>query len=407
MSEILINTSTAGVQQDPAIASFAGSLYLTVWTDRRDLTIKGQILDADGDKFRDEFVVNTPTPAGGNISRHLPAITTTGGGLVAVWIEKPLNPGLPRPHVKLQRFNREGQKLGPEVQVSTSEVDATQRPAVASMIDGGFLVVWVDPRREQRIRAQRFNIDGMKTGPEFSVNSSEGSHEQPIATRIEGQFGGEFGNYVVAWRSDPFVPGGGAITYQIFKADGQRIGSELVPNISGFAGEKAITFLDDGRFVIAHVRNGVVSDIGVRKSIVEANIFTPGEFDSQGRPERIAMTGTSERDINASWPAVAALPGGRFVLAWVQKKAETFSTSPTAKARVFSAGRLEPLGAEIQLNTATAGDRFSVRVATARGQDGESAFIVWGDSSQTGGDTSDFAVRGRGLRVLAGAGGFA
>jgi hypothetical protein len=392
MSDILINSSTAGIQQDPAITGFAGSHFLAVWTDQRDLTVKGRILSADGEKIDNEFVVNEPTPAMGNISRHLPAITVAGGAPVVAWIEKPLNLPPPSPHVKLRRFSRDGQRIDPEIQVSSTNVD-DHRPAIANMIDGGFVVAWVDVRPNERIRAQRFSPEGSKEGPEFRVNTAEGFHEGPLATRLPD------GNYVIAWRTDPVPPGGGGINFQIFDLEGTPIGQEVAANLSGVEGGKAMTFIDDGRFVIAHVRTGVNSDIGVRRSIVEANVFTPGAFDSRGRPITIAISASNNREINSSFPALAALPNQRFLLAWVQKSSETFSTNPSVRARVFSASDATALGEELTVNTSDAGDRFSVSAAAGFGE-GETAFIAWTESSRTAGGTSDFGVRGRVLHIV-------
>jgi hypothetical protein len=155
-----------------------------------------------------------------------------------------------------------------------------------------------------------------------------------------------------------------------------------------------MTLLDDGGFVIVHVKGGVTSDLGVRKSIIEANVY---EADGGSPPG--GFTATSEPGINCSWPAVAPLPGGRFLVTWVQKSAETFSTSPTVRARVLSVseGRL---GQEVQANSAVAEQRGNACVATIfGGGEGETAFVAWDDDSRSGGDTSDLAVRGRPLRI--------
>lgn len=396
MDEFLINTTTQNLQHQPAVCGFAGGqLFFVVWADASDATIKGRFITASGNPSGGEFVVNTPTPSAINTNRQLPTIAGTGSGPVVAWIEQAFNIPPPRPHVKLQRFNGDGQKSGAEIQVSTTDVDPGHRPAIAGMIDGGFLVAWVDAERDRRIRAQRFSSDGAKIGAEFQVNASAGAHENPIITRLAGaDANGNQGNYVVAWRSDPFPPGGGALTFRIFNLDGTPVGGETRPNLSGFGGGKAMTFLDDGRFVIAHVRNLGDSDLGVAKSAVHANVFEP-----TGASANIPIFATAGgQEINSSFPALTALPGSRFVLAWVQKRADTFETTPSVRARMFSAAGTS-IGEEIQVNTTTTGDRFNLCLAGGFGTP-ESAFLAWADSSRTAPDTSDFAVRGRALRVL-------
>lgn len=389
MDEILVNTTTVRFQHQPAIAEFRGSHFVIVWVDTSDFNIKGQMFAANGNRSGGEFIVNTPMSMATNTDRHLPAIESTGSGFVVAWVENAFEIPPPRPHVKLQRFDLEGRKSGQEVQVSTTDIDPKYQPAITSMIDGGFVVTWADARSDRRIRAQRFTFGGSKVGSEFTVNTAEGFHESPIATRLVD------GNYVIAWRSDPFLPGGGALIFRIFDLEGLPMGGETRPNLSGFTGEKAMTLLDSGRFVIAHVREIGNSDIGDRKRIVEWNVFEPdGTFSD------IGLSATSGQGIKSSSPALAPLQGGRFIVAWAQKSAETVATSMSVRAKVFSE-TLGSVGQEVQVNTTMAGDRFGVCTATVLGTgEGESAFVAWADDSKTGGDTSDFAVRGRPLRIL-------
>jgi hypothetical protein len=287
-----------------------------------------------------------------------------------------------------------GRPAGPEIQVSTTDVDTTDRPAINFMIDGGFLVSWIDARQDQRIRARRFDFDGSPEGEEFTLNPTEGFHEAPIATQLVD------GNYVIAWRSGFGPPGGGALVFRIFDLEGSPVVGEITPDLSGFTGPKAMTLLDDGRFVIAHVRALGESDLGVPKNAVHANVFEPNG-DSANIP--IFATG-GQGEVNTSSPTIAPLPGGRFVLAWVQKRADTFATTPSVRARVFSGNQGESVGQEVEVTT-TLDDpnvnRSSVRAATlfAFGES-ETAFVAWHDNSRTGGDTSDFAVRGRVLPIL-------
>ena len=57
------------------------------------------------------------------------------------------------------------------------------------------------------------------------------------------------------------------------------------------------------------------------------------------------------------------------------------------------------LGQVTQFNTSTGSQRFSLAGATTTGPEGEIAFAAWTDDSQSGGDPSGRAVRGRPLAV--------
>ena len=239
MSEILINITTTGLQHQPAIATLGSTHFFVVWLDSSDLTIKGRLVQANGNMSGGEFVVNTPTPDG---SQHEPAAANDRqfglGPDRCVDRECRQSSGAPSPCEAA-----EVQPGGATVWLGNpGQYDRRRprhRPAITGMIDGGFLVSWMDARPDQRIRAQRFGFDGSKKGPEFRVNTTEGFHQAPIATRLFN------GNYVIAWRSDPSPPGGGALIFRIFDLAGSPIVGETRPNLSGFTGQKAMTFLDD------------------------------------------------------------------------------------------------------------------------------------------------------------------
>ncbi|MGW7639769.1 hypothetical protein [Streptomyces decoyicus] len=93
-------------------------------------------------------------------------------------------------------------------------------------------------------------------------------------------------------------------------------------------------------------------------------------------------------------PRQPPLPGGRFLLAWVEKSATTFDTVPTVMAKRCSATDLS-LSDKTQVSTATTGNRFQVCAASAFGGGAESVFIARSDD----GGTSDLAVRERAFTV--------
>lgn len=389
MTELLVNTTTISAQMQPAVAAMQSSRYFVVWADTSDATIKGRVVRANGPVTGQEFVVNTSTPQGANINRGKPAVALTSSGPVVVWIETAFNPPGVQPQVKLQKFDASANRTGPEIQVSTTDIDPKNRPSVTNMIDGGFLVTWADSRKDQRIRAQRFGSGGTKIGSEFTVNTTEGFHQDPLVRRLVD------GNYVVVWRSDPFPPGGGSLTLRIFDLEGSPVTGEIRPNISGFGGQKALTLLDNGRFVIAHVRELGDSDLGVAKSDVEWRVYEPG-----GTFANISLFASDEQGVNCSAPALAPLPGGRFLLAWVQKSAETFATVPHVKVKIFSdtQGSVGPVVAASQ---AAAESRAGTAAATSFGEgEGEFALVTWHDDSGSGGDMSDLGVRGHQYRVI-------
>src|SRR4051794_5855514 len=296
MDEISINTTTAGNQDQPAVAGFRGTQFAAVWADHGTGNIKGQMLGANAAPSGDEFTVNFPQAVG--TKRALPAILETGVGLVAAWIEQ--LPGVPA-QLKLRTFDADTLS-GPESQVSTAEVEPLIRPALARLPDGGFIVVWADKRANERIRAQRYGIDGTKNGPEFRANTAPGLHRVPMVASLTS------GNIVIAWRAR--LPGPLLVHLQTFDANG-AVGAEQTTTLD--ITEAAIAALDSGRFVIAHVRSALDGEAGFDTTVAQASVF-----EASGAFTNISFAASSAGRIQSSWPTLVALPGGRFLLAWTE-----------------------------------------------------------------------------------------
>ena len=156
-----------------------------------------------------------------------------------------------------------------------------------------------------------------------------------------------------------------------------------------------MTALDSGRFVIAHVRSAFNGEPGFETTIAQASVF-----EASGVFSNIRFPATAEPRIQSSWPTLAPLSGGRFLLAWTQLNVDNVAAGIDVKGRIFSAQG--PVGQVTQFNTSTGSQRFSLCAAATNGPEGEIAFAAWTDDSQAGGDPSGRAVRGRPLSIPAG-----
>ncbi|MFG2770681.1 hypothetical protein [Streptomyces sp. NPDC048350] len=384
MADFVVNTSTAGGQsQSCADGLISHSLFTALWADSADAGIKGQRVDTAGTKVGTEFLASEATPPGGNTDRRWPFVDSVGSNTFAAWIERPFNLPPPAPRVVLRRFF-DGQPAGPPVQVNTDSIDLDFPPTVTRMIDGGCLVTWTGSGAQQRVRAQRFTPEGQKKGPEIAVNTTEAFHRHPAVTLLSN------GDYVIAW-TDGSALGGGGLVYRVFGFDGVPRTGEVRPNVSGFAGRSALTALDNGRFVAAHINATVQSPLGVMQTTAVASVFHPG---GSGQVIASAFAG-SPNHFHRTSPALTALPGGRFVLAWVEKSADTVETVPTVMAQLCSDSELE-IGPKAVASSGTGGNRFHLSAAAVFG-DGSpgSVFLSWADMVD-GGDTT---IRGRVLAV--------
>jgi hypothetical protein len=381
MDEILINTTTAGDQGQPSVCGLQGTQFVVVWEDAADGTIKGQMFGASGGKSSTEFLVNLPTPPGPR--RRLPAIVEHGFGFVVAWTEQAAgSPATALTQFKLRTFD--GDTLsGPEIQVSTAPIEPLIRPALARLSDGSFIVVWADKRENERIRTQRFSRDGTPISHEFRANTVAGLHRVPLVVCLAN------GDVVIAWRAR--IAGPLHMRFQLFNDQGP-VGGERITLPTTTAA--AMTALDSGRFVIAHLNDFGEDATADTLIVVEADVF-----EADGSPANIHLLSTSEQRIHATWPTLAPLSGGRFLIGWVQFNVDNLPATTNVKARVFSTQG--PLGQVTQFNTSTGHDRFSLSAVTVSGPDGEVAFAAWTDDTQSGDDTTGRAVRGRPLKVPA------
>jgi hypothetical protein len=376
MDEFLINTSTSGNQGQPSVAGFRGTQFVVVWEDSGSGNIRGQMLGVNGAKTGSEFLVNFPGEPG--TRRQVPAVVECGLGFAVAWTEQA--PGA-QPQLKLRTFDQDTLS-GPESQVSTAEVEPLTRPAMARLADGGFVIVWADKRQDERIRAQRFTFEGTKNGPEFRANTIAGLHRVPMVAGLVN------GNIVIGWRAR--LPGPLLVHLQIFDANGP-VGGEQTTALD--ITEAAMTALDSGRFVIAHIRSAFDGEPGFETTITQASVF-----EASGAFANIRFAATAAPRIQSSWPTLAPLAGGRFLLAWTELNVDNVAAGINVKARIFSPAQ-GAIGQVTQFNTSAGSQRFSLSAATTSGPEGEIAFAAWTDDSQSGGDLSGRAVRGRPLSI--------
>ena len=382
MDEVTINRTTAGDQDQPAIAGLSGFQFALVWTDRASGNIKGQLLGINAVPSDNEFTVNLPGTPG--TKRQLPTIIETSQGLVVAWIEQ--LPGATA-QIKVRTFDRDTLS-GPESQVSSAEVEPLIRPSLAKLPDGGFVVAWADKREDQRIRAQRYDIEGAKIGAEFRANTAPGLHRVPLVASLTT------GNFVIAWRAR--LPGPLLVHLQVFDANGP-VGVEQTTTLD--VTEIAMNALDSGRFVIADVRSALDGVAGFDTTIAQLNLF-----EANGASANLHFAATSAGRIRSSWPTLVPLSGGRFLFAWTEVNVDNVAAGTNVMARIFS-GSQGPLGQVMQVNTLTGGQRFSLSAAATRNPTVETAFFAWTDDSSTGSDHSGRAIQGRPLTIPA-SGGF-
>jgi hypothetical protein len=322
--EFLINTATVKNQSDSKVASLSTGGFVVTWTDYSAQggddhapSIKSQMFDATGNRVGGEILVNSTT-AGAQQNPHVSGLAD--GGFVAVWTDVQGLLSLAGP-IRGQRFDVAGNKLGDEFQISS----LTQRQGsakVATLDDGRFIVTWTDSTTSATgsldgngfgVRGQLFASDGTRIGGEFQVNQNAvGNQTNQSVTALPG------GGFLAIWQDQQGFPGsatqeagGSALEGQIFDAAGNRVGDEFLLNPvrrSGGSGA-SVAVHADGSFVVSW------TDFGYRDNDEIWNHITFQAFDARGNRLGDQYFFESHQSVHDQ-TALAALDGGRFVAVW-------------------------------------------------------------------------------------------
>lgn len=340
-TEFLVNTTTQGWQQDASVAGLRNGSFVVTWSDQNQ---------------------------------------SGAGGDASYWA------------VRGQRYSADGVRIGAEFLVNTITQGEQHKPNAAGLSSGGFVIIWQDYSRtgddanEYAIRGQRYNADGVRIGTEFLVNTTtQGAQWQPsVASLVNGGF-------IVTWSDYSRTGGdasGWAVRGQRYNADGVRVGAEFLVNTTtrGEQTEPSVASLTSGGFVVTWVDDsqtgGDTSSYAVRGQRYNADgVHVGAEF---------LINTTTQGEQSA--PSVANLASDGFVITWMDRGENRGDTSSSAvRGQRYNADGVR-VGAEFLVNTTTQGMQgYSSTVNLVNG-----GFIVtWVDQSQTGDDTSSYAVRGQ------------
>ncbi len=364
-AEGVVNTHTAGAQQNPAAARLKAG-YLIVWAsdgqDGSGFGVYAQRYTAAGVKAGAELSVNTVTV---NNQTQPAAAGLANGTFVAVWQSAAQDgSGL---GVYGQRFTAAGTKLGSEFRVNTAIAKDQSLPSIAALSDGGFLVAWTSDGQDGSglgIYAQRYSATGVKVGAEFKVNKTTSGAQTNSA--VSGLTGGGF---VVAWQG-PDASGIGVYA-QRYDSTAKAVGNELRVNSATVNDQSmpVVAPLDNGGFVIAWqsaLQDG--SGLGVYMQR-----YTSLGAKSGGEARVNSATANDQ-----AAPAIAGFTDGGYLVVWQSKLQD--GSGQGVYAQAFTDGGAKA-NVEFRVNTRVAGDQFQPTVAafalgnlvvawTSVGQDG-------------------------------------
>jgi hypothetical protein len=175
--DVRVNTFANGGQTDTALAvAPTDGQMLLIFVDYSNwssagtgLNLWGRLYDANGVPLQThEWLLTSPAAMPGD-QREPRAIADGLGRYIVVW-EDPLADGSSW-GIVCRRYDHDGTPLGNEFVVNTTTVNLQRSARVAADALGNFVVTWEDwSAGDANIRAQRFDSNGQRTGPEVIVN---------------------------------------------------------------------------------------------------------------------------------------------------------------------------------------------------------------------------------------------
>jgi hypothetical protein len=228
-SNFLINSYTAGNQNDPRLAVQPNNNFIVTWTsylpNGDSYGIYAQRFNAIGLPLGSEFRVNSNTITT-NV-KHSPSIgVQTNGDFVIAWssfLQDGDNFG-----VYAQRFNATGSLLGLEFPVNTYTDNFQGKPIIRVQFNNHFIIAWRSNGQDGDswgVYAQRFNATGSPLGSEFRVNSNTTNAQLSPSIGVQSN-----GDFVITWQSYLQDGNGYGIYAQRFNESGFPLGLEFQVN---------------------------------------------------------------------------------------------------------------------------------------------------------------------------------
>lgn len=230
-----------------------------------------------------------------------------------------------------------GYPIAPAFRVNERAMGEQRRPAVATLPDGGFVVVWDTNLRA--IQARRFGPDGTpRDSADLPVSdAAEGSQYDPAVAPLPD------GGFVVAWQLSAAT--GTSIQLRRFGPDATPAGAPLTPhapaNIDLFRANPALAAGPDGAVALVWEETGLAGSGGaaVRMSA----------FDSAGAPlsqdAAIAQSTTDEfqdpavavdaaETVRVVWTRLpdGQVGSGQIELAWLDLRATALGPATTVSS---------------------------------------------------------------------------
>jgi hypothetical protein len=297
-NEFLVNTTTPGNQNEPAVARDNQGRFAVVWQgpgpDQEDIFLR--LFDPNGNARTPELAVNLVTAG-----RQLyPSVAVSGAGtLVVAWESRETAQTV----VRVQLFDPNGSRLGDEVVVDTDIYDC-RYPQVAMASAGRFAVTWMQDRSVHPIVVRLFDPCGVPLTLPQQVNTANISFvPQPtVAMNSRGYF-------LVAWDGHPKAASQADIYARCYEPTGVARGQPFLVNTRRAGARQPQAAIDDANeFIVVWQHDtgdpNLATDIAARC------------FDAKGVPLGDQFQVNTYALDEQRYPAVTMANDGSYLAAW-------------------------------------------------------------------------------------------
>ncbi|WP_422368596.1 Ig-like domain-containing protein [Pelagibius sp.] len=274
--EVIVNTEAWGNQHEVALAALADGGFVAVWEDEhaegyRDSGIRAQRYDKYGSVVGSEISVNSQT---WEDQRDAAVTALSDGGFVVVW----MSDVFPESEIRAQRYGSDGTPVGAEVLVSPDDHSDHHQPKVVGLADGGYLVVWAGQGGQEQYHARRFNALGQSVGGIIDVAEVNHHYSEPPNPPAVASL--EDGGFVVVWQDFDEPAEDYYVLAQRYDASGAAVGDEI--SVSGIAtydqDSAAVMGLPTGGFVVVWETgtgssNEIVGQVFDAEGIPQGDVF--------------------------------------------------------------------------------------------------------------------------------------
>jgi cysteine-rich repeat protein len=228
ISEIQVNTTTAGAQANPDIAMNGAGAFVVVWeTTAANVDVAGQRFAADGTKQGLELAINTSVAGD---QRDAAVAMSADGAFVVVWRDVAAG------QIVARRFDAAGAAVTGEITVGAG---AGYAPDVAMAADHSFKVTW---STGTALWYRAFDAAAAPVGAAVQVATGVNVASPRIASGATGAFG-------IAWQADGVAADAFA---RMYDAAGVPMMAAVQLNTftAGAQGNPDVGMDDSGRFVV-------------------------------------------------------------------------------------------------------------------------------------------------------------